>query len=79
MADSFAHGLSRGLALANGPWGIGADRAPVGKTPHHSQPSGANIKIVSGYRGSTDIRLAMEREELDGVCDSMASAIPGRA
>lgn len=35
--------------------------------------AGANIKIVSGYPGSTDIRLAMEREELDGVCDSWQS------
>jgi len=35
--------------------------------------AGANIKIVSGYPGSTDIRLAMERDELDGVCDSWQS------
>jgi len=35
--------------------------------------AGANIKIVSGYPGSTDIRLAMEREEVDGVCDSWQS------
>ena len=35
--------------------------------------AGANIKIVSGYPGSTDIRLAMEKGELDGVCDSWQS------
>ncbi len=35
--------------------------------------AGANIKIVSGYPGSTDIRLAMETGELDGVCDSWQS------
>ncbi|MDB5650063.1 MAG: family tricarboxylate transporter, receptor protein [Hyphomicrobiales bacterium] len=35
--------------------------------------AGANIKIVSGYPGSTDIRLAMETGEVDGVCDSWQS------
>ncbi len=29
---------------------------------------GAKIKIVTGYRGMTDIHLAMERGELDSVC-----------
>lgn len=33
----------------------------------------AKIKIVPGYPGSTDIRLAIERRELDGVCDSWQS------
>ena len=31
--------------------------------------SGAKIKIVTGYPGTTDIRLALERGELDGVCE----------
>jgi tripartite-type tricarboxylate transporter receptor subunit TctC len=35
--------------------------------------AGANIKVVSGYPGSTDIRLAMETGEVDGVCDSWQS------
>lgn len=35
--------------------------------------AGAKIKIVPGYPGSTDIRLAIERGELDGVCDSWQS------
>ena len=29
---------------------------------------GAKFKIISGYRGMTDIHLAMERGELDAVC-----------
>jgi len=33
----------------------------------------AKVKIVPGYPGSTDIRLAVERRELDGVCDSWQS------
>lgn len=35
--------------------------------------AGAQVKIVPGYPGSTDIRLAIERRELDGVCDSWQS------
>ncbi len=35
--------------------------------------SGAKIKIVTGYPGTTDIRLALERGELDGVCESWSS------
>ncbi len=35
--------------------------------------AGAKLKIVPGYPGSTDIRLAIERRELDGVCDSWQS------
>jgi tripartite-type tricarboxylate transporter receptor subunit TctC len=29
---------------------------------------GANVKLVSGYPGTAEIMLAMERGELDGVC-----------
>jgi tripartite-type tricarboxylate transporter receptor subunit TctC len=29
---------------------------------------GANIKLVSGYPGTNDITLAMERGEVDGIC-----------
>jgi tripartite-type tricarboxylate transporter receptor subunit TctC len=35
--------------------------------------SGTRIKIVTGYPGTTDIRLALERGELDGVCESWSS------
>jgi tripartite-type tricarboxylate transporter receptor subunit TctC len=35
--------------------------------------AGAKIKIVTGYPGTTDIRLAVEKGELDGVCESWSS------
>jgi tripartite-type tricarboxylate transporter receptor subunit TctC len=34
----------------------------------HKRTSGAIYDIVAGYRGTTDIALAIERGELDGVC-----------
>jgi len=34
---------------------------------------GANIKVVSGYKGTADVRLAMESGELDGFCNSWES------
>ncbi|HTI87062.1 MAG TPA: tripartite tricarboxylate transporter substrate-binding protein [Alphaproteobacteria bacterium] len=34
---------------------------------------GANIKIVTGYPGTTDIRVAMERGEIDGISESWSS------
>ncbi len=34
----------------------------------HKRTSGAQYDVVSGYRGTPDIALAMERGEVDGVC-----------
>jgi tripartite-type tricarboxylate transporter receptor subunit TctC len=34
----------------------------------HKRTSGAKYDVVSGYRGTPDIALAIERGELDGVC-----------
>ena len=35
---------------------------------------GADLKIVTGYKGSSDLRIAMERGEIDGTCgDSWTS------
>ena len=34
---------------------------------------GANIKVVSGYKGTSDIRLAIESGELDGMMNSWES------
>lgn len=34
---------------------------------------GANIKIVTGYPGTTDIRVAMERGEIDGISETWTS------
>ena len=41
---------------------------------------GANIKIVPGYPGTADIRLALEKSEIDGECEtyqSLKSTKPG--
>ena len=35
---------------------------------------GANIKVVSGYKGSADIRLAMDSGEVDGFFNTWTSA-----
>jgi len=34
----------------------------------HKKTSGAQYDVVSGYSGTAEIALAMERGELDGVC-----------
>jgi tripartite-type tricarboxylate transporter receptor subunit TctC len=34
----------------------------------HKKTSGAKYDVVSGYRGTADIGLAIERGEIDGVC-----------
>jgi tripartite-type tricarboxylate transporter receptor subunit TctC len=34
---------------------------------------GANIKIVPGYPGTADIRLALEKSEIDGECETYQS------
>jgi tripartite-type tricarboxylate transporter receptor subunit TctC len=39
---------------------------------------GANVKLVSGYPGTNDIMLAMERGEVDGLCGISWSTIKGR-
>ena len=35
---------------------------------------GANIKVVSGYKGTSDVRLAMESGEIDGIMNSWESS-----
>ena len=42
---------------------------------------GANIKVVSGYKGTADVRLAMESGEIDGIMNSWESIqgyVPGQ-
>jgi tripartite-type tricarboxylate transporter receptor subunit TctC len=36
---------------------------------------GANLRVISGYGGTSDITLAVERGEVDGVCGMFASSI----
>jgi tripartite-type tricarboxylate transporter receptor subunit TctC len=35
---------------------------------------GANLKVVSGYKGTADVRLAMESGEIDGIMNSWESS-----
>jgi hypothetical protein len=39
---------------------------------------GANFRIVRGYKGSTDITLAMERGEVEGICGLDWSSLRGQ-
>jgi tripartite-type tricarboxylate transporter receptor subunit TctC len=48
--------------------GEGAGSDPDIWTLMYKNVFGANVKLVSGYPGTNDIVLAMERGEVDGVC-----------
>ena len=50
--------------------GSGAGTAgPLSQTPNAIRNlSGAKIRLVQGYRGSFDIKLAIERDEVHGLC-----------
>ena len=55
---------------------IGATRA--GSTGHDipailKKAMGANLKIITGYRGTATIRLALEGREIDGFCSQWES------
>src|ERR1700752_1168653 len=39
---------------------------------------GTKFKLISGFPSSTDVLLAMERNEVDGVCESLDSVIGKR-
>lgn len=52
-----------------GPGGITAQHALVVKNL-----LGANIRLIQGYSGITDVLLAMQRGEVDGACGLFASA-----
>src|SRR4029077_9353501 len=36
---------------------------------------GTKFKLISGFPSSTDVFLAMERNEVDGICESLDSVI----
>ena len=38
---------------------------------------GANVKVVTGYKGTKGVNLAMQRGEVDGTCGMFESAISG--
>ncbi|HUZ67158.1 MAG TPA: tripartite tricarboxylate transporter substrate-binding protein [Beijerinckiaceae bacterium] len=39
---------------------------------------GANLRVISGYRGTSDITLALERGEVDGICGMFVSSIESK-
>lgn len=53
--------------------------APSAITSQHPQilknVLGANIKVITGYQGSRDINLAMQRGEVHGTCGMFSSSI----
>jgi tripartite-type tricarboxylate transporter receptor subunit TctC len=60
---------------------IGGD-APGGSLFDYAQflrnEVGANFRIVRGYKGSTDVTLAMERGEVEGICGLDWSSLRGQ-
>ena len=55
---------------ASGTGGGSRDYAAV-----HTHISGSRFKVITGYKGTSEVFLAMERGELDGVCGMSMSAI----
>jgi tripartite-type tricarboxylate transporter receptor subunit TctC len=54
------------LKAVIGAAGAGSSSSDYAKL--HRATSGLNFEIVSGYKGTADILLAMERREVDGFC-----------
>jgi hypothetical protein len=44
----------------------------------HNALNGTKFEVVSGYKGSVDILLAMERGEVDGICGVYWSGLRGQ-
>lgn len=54
--------------------GTGAGSALVEYPLMERQLLGSNLKLVPGYKGSADVRLAIERNEVHGVCGLLWSS-----
>ncbi len=65
--DSFTRTATFG---ASGTGGGSRDYAAV-----HTHVSGSRFKVITGYKGTSEVFLAMERRELDGVCGMSMSSI----
>ena len=52
---------------------------PAAITHQHPQVMknvlGANVKLIAGYQGTKDISLAMQRQEVDGICGMFISSV----
>ena len=58
--------------------GLGADADPDIWTLLYKNVFGAKVQLVSGYPGTNDVVLAMERSEVDGLCGLSWSTIKTR-
>ena len=71
--DTFDQWLKSGKQLTFGASG------PAAITYQHPMTLknvlGANLRVISGYGGTSDITLAVERGEVDGICGMFASSI----
>lgn len=56
---------------------IGSPGAGVGEdTPRVANAAlGTNFKLVRGYNDSSNVRLALERKEIDGFCSSLSTVL----
>lgn len=70
-ATSWAEVMSKETTFGGG--------APTAITSQHPQillnVLGAKIKVITGYQGSRDINLAMQRGEVQGTCGMFSSSI----
>jgi len=58
--------------------GLGADADPDIWALLYKNVFGAKVQLVSGYPGTNDVTLAMERGEVDGLCGLSWSTIESR-
>jgi tripartite-type tricarboxylate transporter receptor subunit TctC len=72
--QSFEDLLKHELIIGNTGAGTGTYTYPKGL----NGLLGTNFKLVSGFKVSTDVLLAMERGEVDGLCESWDSAVGKR-
>ena len=73
QVTGFDQWLNNGKELtfgASGPAAITYQHPMVVKTVLH-----ANLRVISGYGGTNDITLAVERGEVDGICGMFTSSI----
>lgn len=70
--DTFASWLSGGRQLT---FGASGPAAITYQHPMVLQALGAKVKVISGYGGTSDIALAVERGEVDGICGMFGSSI----
>lgn len=64
--NTFEEMLKSGKEIVMGATGVGSE--PYVAPSAIKAATGANMKIVTGYEGTSRIRLAVENKELDGAC-----------